>query len=78
MQDSEKPNQQPAPRNTLKLKSPIVKTPAAPPAAPVQKPKPPLAKTRDPASWADVHKDRMQAEMDALSQLPAARGNRPK
>ncbi len=75
MEDSKKPNQQPLVRNTLKLKSPVAK--AATPPSPMQKAKPAVAKARDPASWADAHKNRMQAEMDALSQPQAGRGDQP-
>lgn len=73
MEDSHKPQPPQAPRSTLKLKSRAVKAPAAappaaaPPPAAALKPRFSPTKTRDSANWADVHKDRMQAEMDALS-----------
>lgn len=67
MEDSEKPRTVPGSRITLKLKAPVTRTaPPPPPPAP-----PPAVKhqTRhqEPSSWADEHKHRMQADMDALS-----------
>ena len=47
-------------RTTLKLKTPAKKPSIAPPAPPKI---PRVAKTAD---WADKHKQRMQADMDAL------------
>jgi len=55
-------------RGTLKLKSPAVRTFTAPAKGVTRKP--------EAASWADEHKHRMQADMDALGFAGAAPGNR--
>lgn len=66
MEESEKPRTAPATRTTLKLKAPVTRThqpaPAPPPTAVRPQPRQPEA-----SSWADEHKSRMQADMDALS-----------
>jgi len=65
MSESEKPTGASAPRGTLKLKVGARTAPAKP------QPKALLPKTparnQEPSSWADEHKHRMQADMDALS-----------
>jgi hypothetical protein len=55
-------------RSTLKLKSPIARTSVAPVKAAARKP--------EAASWADEHKRRMQADMDALGFANAVPGGR--
>ncbi len=77
MEDSEKsgdaPGDAPSPRRTLKLKARIAR-PAAPPAP---APRPMAPRHHEPANWADEHKNRMQADMDALS-AGFAPPNRPR
>jgi hypothetical protein len=53
-------------RGTLKLKSPAARTPVAPARA--------VTRKSDAVSWADEHKQRMQADMDALGFANAAPG----
>jgi hypothetical protein len=58
-------------RRTLKLKAPSGKTkltaPRAPaPAVPVARPASAAPPSREPGTWADVYKKKMQADMDAL------------
>ncbi len=56
-------------RRTLKLKVPCDKTRLATPrtSAPIlPRAAPAVAHSRDPTAWADAHKKKMQAEMDAL------------
>jgi len=77
MEDSEKPDDAPRPRSTLKLKSPVKRSapqapsPPPPPAAPR-----PQTRNQEASSWADEHKHRMQADMDALSAGHAPPANR--
>jgi hypothetical protein len=65
MEESEKPRTVPGSRITLKLKAPVTRT-AAPPPAPPPAAKP-QTRHQESSSWADEHKHRMQADMDALS-----------
>jgi hypothetical protein len=71
MAESEERPDLPAPRKTLKLKSPANRAPperaALPPKA--------AARNQQGATWADEHKSRMQADMDALNS--GAAGDRP-
>lgn len=73
MEESEKPGGAQGPRKTLKLKGPVTRTVTAPPPPPPA-PKP-QTRHQEPSSWADEHKHRMQADMDALSagHVPAGR-----
>ena len=65
MEESEKPRV-PGARSTLKLKAPVTRS--APTPAPPPPPAPrPQTRHQEPGSWADEHKHRMQADMDALS-----------
>jgi hypothetical protein len=61
MADSEKQPDPPAPRKTLKLKSPVTRPPPEP------KVILPRNQNQQGATWADEHKSRMQADMDALN-----------
>ncbi len=80
MEESDKPPEAVAPRNTLKLKKPVTRTtPVTPRASFVPAPSAPAPRSREPANWADEHKSRMQADMDALvagGPTPADRGRR--
>jgi hypothetical protein len=66
MEESEKPRAAPGSRSTLKLKSPVTRAAPTPPVPPPAAPKP-QTRHPEPSSWADEHKHRMQADMDALS-----------
>jgi hypothetical protein len=71
MDESEKPRGVPGSRSTLKLKSPVTRSAPPPAAPPAAKPPP---RHQDASNWADEHKHRMQADMDALSSGHAAAG----
>lgn len=79
MDESEKPRGTPGSRITLKLKSPVTRSvvprPQQPPPPPPPASRPP-SRHQDPSSWADEHKHRMQADMDALSLGHSPPGNR--
>jgi hypothetical protein len=68
MSDSDEQRGPPGPRPTLKLKT--APRPRAPvlPTAPAPQPPPPKARNAaKTVDWADEHKQRMQADMDALN-----------
>jgi hypothetical protein len=72
MTDSEEQRGPPGPRTTLKLKTaPRPRTPVAP-TAPAPQPPPRTRSAAKAVDWADEHKQRMQADMDALGAGTAA------
>jgi len=69
MSDSNSAPNSTSPRATLKLKAGVRKTPRedkTPHPAPVARPQS-NGKSKPGAHWSDEYKERMQAEMDALS-----------
>ena len=70
MSDSNSSSNPTAPRVTLKLKpgvrKPRQETKTPPPPAPIARP-PSNGKSKPGAHWSDEYKERMQAEMDALT-----------
>jgi hypothetical protein len=75
--EKDKPGDLTVPRKTLKLKSPAARPPA-PPKTVAGTGLPPKAapRSQEPVSWADEHKRRMQADMDALGAGAAPDGKR--
>jgi hypothetical protein len=69
MSDSNSSSNPTSPRVTLKLKAGVRKTPRetkTPPSAPIARPQS-NGKSKPGAHWSDEYKERMQAEMDALT-----------
>jgi hypothetical protein len=73
MSDSDEQRGPVSPRPTLKLKAAV--RPRAPAVATAPAPQAPPSKARNAAKtvdWADEHKQRMQADMDALNGVSSA------
>ena len=77
MEKTDKPGDLNTPRKTLKLKSPAARPPApAKTMAGTGLPPRPAPRSQEPVSWADEHKRRMQADMDALGSGTPPEGKR--
>jgi hypothetical protein len=67
MNDSNSSSKQTAPRVTLKLKAGTRKAPSPSVTPPITRPQN-TGKQKPGAHWSDEYKERMQADMDALTQ----------